>query len=133
MNFSSTAISLKKGLCHKLAKEAGVSHAQLPLDSFVQMKSRKVLTIDQVFSIIGEVASNGKTWTDAIMKILPSRKEAMQISAEVEESKAENVDEVQKEIHNKADQCGLDSKYIEDHTNASDLEKSETALKTDPD
>ena len=62
------------------------------------MKSRKVLTIDQVFSIIGEVASNGKTWTDAIMKILPSRKEAMQISAEVEESKAENVDEVQKEI-----------------------------------
>ena len=99
------------------------------------MKSRKVLTIDQVFSIIGEVASNGKTWTDAIMKILPSRKEAIQISAEVEESKkAENVvDEVQKEIHNKADQCGLDSKYIEDHTNASDLEKSETVLKTDPD
>ena len=129
MNFSSTAISLKKGLCHKLAKEAGVSHAQLPLDSFVQMKTRKVLTIDQVFSIIGEVASNGKTWPDAIMKILPSRKDAKQISEVEERKEAEN--EVQKEIH-KADQCGLDSKYIVDHTNASDLEKSETVI-TDPD
>ena len=96
------------------------------------MKTRKVLTIDQVFSIIGEVASNGKTWTDAIMKILPARKDAKQIlSSEVEERKAEN--EVQKEVHkDKADQCGLDSIYIKDHTNASDLEKSET-VRTDPD
>ena len=63
------------GLCYKLANEAGVSHAQLPLEKYVQMKTRKVLTIDHVFQIIGEVVSQKKTWTDAILNTLPLRKE----------------------------------------------------------
>lgn len=33
-------------MCHKLAIEAGVRHGRLPLDKFLQMKARKVLTID---------------------------------------------------------------------------------------
>lgn len=67
--------NLHKGLCYKLANEAGVSHAQLPLEKYVQMKTRKVLTIDHVFQIIGKVVSQKKTWTDAILNTLPLRKE----------------------------------------------------------
>lgn len=33
-------------MCHKLAVEANVKHGRLPLDKFLQMKARKVLTID---------------------------------------------------------------------------------------
>nr|CAG4644287.1 EOG090X0D3U [Lepidurus arcticus] len=36
-----------KGLCHSLAVEKGYNHARLPLDKFVEMKTRKVITIDQ--------------------------------------------------------------------------------------
>ncbi|XP_053626083.1 tRNA methyltransferase 10 homolog A isoform X2 [Plodia interpunctella] len=35
-----------KGLCHKIAVEQGIRHGQLPLDKYVNMKTRKVLTID---------------------------------------------------------------------------------------
>ena len=102
--------NLHKGLCHKLAKEAGVSHARLPLEEFVEMKTRKVLTIDHVFQIIGEVVSQKQDWASAILKVLPSRKEV-----EVKESTVESttaVDEV--------------SLYITDHTKPSDLTNSET-------
>lgn len=33
-------------MCHNVAIEAGVKHGRLPLDKFLQMKARKVLTID---------------------------------------------------------------------------------------
>lgn len=35
-----------QGLCHQIAVEQGIRHAQLPLDKYVNMKTRKVLTID---------------------------------------------------------------------------------------
>ncbi|KMQ91125.1 rna guanine-9-methyltransferase domain-containing protein 2 [Lasius niger] len=38
-----------KGICHKLARDAGVRHGRLPLDKFLRMKARKVLTIDHEF------------------------------------------------------------------------------------
>lgn len=35
-----------QGLCHALAVEKGVSHAQLPISEYLDMKTRKVLTIN---------------------------------------------------------------------------------------
>ncbi|KZC13008.1 RNA (guanine-9-)-methyltransferase domain-containing protein 2 [Dufourea novaeangliae] len=67
-----------KGLCHKLAKEAGVRHGRLPLDEFLQMKARKVLTVDHVFEILLRV-SEGKTWQEAFLQVLPERKNAQPI------------------------------------------------------
>ncbi|XP_045519476.1 tRNA methyltransferase 10 homolog A [Pieris brassicae] len=64
-----------KGLCYKIAVEQGIRHAQLPLAKYVNMKTRKVLTIDHVFEIILRV-SEGTQWDDALLKVLPLRKGA---------------------------------------------------------
>nr|CAG4635714.1 EOG090X0D3U [Artemia franciscana] len=81
---------LLKGLTHRLAIEAGIAHAKLPLDEFIDMKTRKVLTIDQerivyerkrcwcwypVYDILRRMA-NGEHWGEAIVAALPSRKGA---------------------------------------------------------
>lgn len=68
--------NLHKGLCYSLAKDAGISHARLPIDEFVNLKTRKVLSIDHVFHIIGSVASQKMSWADAFLSILPDRKGA---------------------------------------------------------
>lgn len=62
-----------KGLCHKLAVQVGIKHGRLPLDKFLRMKARKVLTIDHVFEILLRV-SEGKTWQETFLQVLPERK-----------------------------------------------------------
>lgn len=68
-----------KGLCHRLAVENNIAHARLPIDEYLEMKTRKVLTIDHVFRIILAVASEGKSWKDAFLTIIPARKGAIEI------------------------------------------------------
>ncbi|XP_008558822.1 tRNA methyltransferase 10 homolog A [Microplitis demolitor] len=68
-----------KGLCHKLAVEAGIQHARLPLDKFLKMKARKVLTIDHVFEILLRM-TEGKTWQGTFLQVLPMRKNAELVS-----------------------------------------------------
>lgn len=65
-----------KGLCHRLAEEKNVAHAQLPISEYLELKSRKVLTIDHVFEILLGV-SEGLSWKDAFLKVLPQRKGAV--------------------------------------------------------
>ncbi|XP_070515716.1 tRNA methyltransferase 10 homolog A isoform X2 [Cardiocondyla obscurior] len=82
-----------KGMCHKLAVEAGVKHGRLPLDKFLQMKARKVLTVDHVFEILLRV-SEGDTWQEAFLKVLPERKNALPIvqsENELRDTKTANV------------------------------------------
>lgn len=66
--------NLHKGLCLAQAKEMGISHGRLPIDEYVKLNSRKVLTIDHVFQIIGSVASQNESWSQAFLSILPQRK-----------------------------------------------------------
>jgi tRNA (guanine9-N1)-methyltransferase len=35
-----------QGICHQIAQEKGISHGKLPIEEFLEMKTRKVLTID---------------------------------------------------------------------------------------
>ncbi|KAK2587519.1 hypothetical protein KPH14_003215 [Odynerus spinipes] len=69
-----------KGLCYKLAVENGIRHGRLPLDKFLLMKARKVLTIDHVFEILLRV-TEGKTWQEAFLQVLPERKKAQPIAS----------------------------------------------------
>ncbi|CAH2074066.1 unnamed protein product, partial [Iphiclides podalirius] len=64
-----------KGLCHSIAIEQSIRHCQLPLNKYVNMKTRKVLTIDHVFEIVLKVCE-GMSWQEAILKVLPMRKGA---------------------------------------------------------
>ncbi|XP_068218462.1 tRNA methyltransferase 10 homolog A [Palaemon carinicauda] len=65
-----------KGLCYKLALEKGISHARLPIDEFIEMKTRKVLSVDQVFKILLGV-TQGKNWKDSFLEAIPPRKGAV--------------------------------------------------------
>lgn len=62
-----------KGICHEKASESGLQTARLPIDEFVNMKTRKVLTINHVYEILAEVCQ-GSSWRDSFLKILPERK-----------------------------------------------------------
>ncbi len=68
----------------------GVAHARLPIDEYVQMKTRKVLTIDHVFQILSSV-SEGKDWAEAFLGTLPDRKGAKQ--KKQKRDKVNNVDD----------------------------------------
>ncbi|XP_046550020.1 LOW QUALITY PROTEIN: tRNA methyltransferase 10 homolog A-like [Haliotis rubra] len=62
-----------KGLCHQLAVDREVSHAQLPITEYVEMKTRKVLTINHVFEILLRYTET-KDWKKAFFQVLPQRK-----------------------------------------------------------
>ncbi|VDO17614.1 unnamed protein product [Haemonchus placei] len=63
----------QKGLCYELAVKAGYGHARLPIDEFVQMKTRKVLTINHVFEILAHFSDHGD-WEKAFFTVIPPRK-----------------------------------------------------------
>lgn len=62
-----------KGLCHQKAVEKGVSHAQLPISDYIDLKSRKVLTINHVFDILLRYSEN-RDWQKTFFSVLPQRK-----------------------------------------------------------
>nr|CAG4649667.1 EOG090X0D3U [Scapholeberis mucronata] len=66
-----------KGLCHKIAQEKGIKHGRLPISENIDLKTRKVLTIDHVFNIMVNVC-NGKNWKDTLLQVLPPRKGAQE-------------------------------------------------------
>ncbi|KAM9832800.1 RNA (guanine-9-)-methyltransferase domain-containing protein 2 [Syngnathus typhle] len=69
-----------KGITMERAQNLGLCHAQLPLDSFVQMNSRKVLAVNHVFEIILAYVEKG-SWQDAFFSVLPPRKGAKAVTS----------------------------------------------------
>jgi len=62
-----------KGLSHSKATELGIATARLPIDEFLSMKSRKVLTVNHVYEILAAV-SEGTEWKEAFLGVIPERK-----------------------------------------------------------
>jgi len=86
----------QKGLCHQLAQEMGISHARFPIDENIDLKTRKVLTIDHVFTVLSGVASQGKTWKEALLETLPKRKGAVD---KTEETDSPHISESETKTH----------------------------------
>ncbi|CAB3406241.1 unnamed protein product [Caenorhabditis bovis] len=63
----------QKGLCHRIAEEKGYGHARLPIDEYVHLKTRRVLTINQVYEILVHFSVH-KDWEQAFLSIVPERK-----------------------------------------------------------
>lgn len=83
---------MHKGVSHKLATEHSIPTARLPIDKFMAMKTRKVLTVDHVFRILGSI-TEGKTWEEALTGVIPPRKGAVVIKNGNTEKEDNNADE----------------------------------------
>uniref|UniRef100_A0A182K9J7 tRNA (guanine(9)-N(1))-methyltransferase n=1 Tax=Anopheles christyi TaxID=43041 RepID=A0A182K9J7_9DIPT len=62
-----------KGHCYQLAQKHGIRHARLPLAEHLVIKTRTILTINQVFEILLNVQM-GKEWQQTLLEVLPARK-----------------------------------------------------------
>lgn len=62
-----------KGLCHRLALEAGIATARLPIQEQMELNSRTVLTVDHVFSVLLRWSEH-KDWRRALVESIPGRK-----------------------------------------------------------
>jgi len=59
--------------CLRKAIERGIGHCQLPIGKYVNMATRKVLTINHVFEIISKFLET-KDWKESFFSVLPKRK-----------------------------------------------------------
>nr|CAG4640352.1 EOG090X0D3U [Daphnia pulex] len=102
-----------KGLCHRLAVEKGLRHGRLPIGENIDMKTRKVLTIDHVFNIMVNVC-NGQKWKEALLEVLPARKGAQEkdtdgnFEDEEDCDAEEDFDENENSIADEMDSCETD-------------------------
>ena len=80
-----------KSLCYNLALKNNIQHAQLPIGKFMHMKTRQVLTVNQVYEIICKY-TECKDWKEAFISVLPKRKGAETL---------ENDDKVENECNKK--------------------------------
>ncbi|KAJ3207729.1 tRNA (guanine(9)-N(1))-methyltransferase [Dinochytrium kinnereticum] len=78
-----------KGLCFSKAAEAGVKTACLPISEYINLSTRKVLTINHVFEIMSKYLEH-KDWKTAFLEVIPPRKGANEKGAEDEGEGGEN-------------------------------------------
>jgi tRNA (guanine9-N1)-methyltransferase len=58
------------------AKELGIAHAKLPIEDHLKLCATKVLTVNHVFEILLKYRQFGDNWKDALLDVLPHRKNA---------------------------------------------------------
>ncbi|PRP78224.1 RNA (guanine-9-)-methyltransferase domain-containing protein [Planoprotostelium fungivorum] len=88
-----------KGLTANKAKELGMNTARLPLEQYMDMSTRKVLTVNQVMEIICHYLST-KSWSKAMDVSIPMRKGAHVKEGEEKSEKKEGEEKKEEETEN---------------------------------
>ena len=79
-------------MCYNLALKHNISHCRLPINKFLSMKTRQVLTVNHVYQIICSYIECGD-WKQAFISTLPSRKGAETISDSEDNQESPKEDE----------------------------------------
>ena len=80
-----------KSLCYDNALKNNLQHYQLPISKYMNMKTRQVLTVNQVFEVICNFIEC-KDWKKAFIDTLPKRK-----GAKIKSNEEDEDDELKKD------------------------------------
>ena len=93
-----------KGTCYKKALDKGLQTARLPIDEFMQMDGRQVLTVNHVNEIMVKWLECGD-WGKAFVEVIPQRKggklrkDGETVTVDEQQVKLDEVQEVSQETH----------------------------------
>ena len=87
----------KKNLTRDFAMEHGIRMERLPIQEYIKMEGRKVLTVNTVAEILVRVA-NGEGWGNALCHSIASRKNPVVIKDDDDDSKNQNGTKEKKSI-----------------------------------
>lgn len=96
-----------KGHCHGVAEKAGFRTARLPIDAYVKLNRRKVLTTNHVVEIMLKYLETGD-WAQSFLHVIPTRTGV----GALEQNEEQEGDE-------------SDSQHGNSHTSQADVAKSE--------
>lgn len=113
-----------KGICFDKAVSQGIRTARLPIGEFMELKNRKVLTVNQVYEIL-LAFSVEKDWAKAFDSIIPKRKGGVLITGSESKEGEESIEGAEDAANIESDSLG-DAKLVEEDASEADSKPTES-------